>query len=204
MRSFKEDDTLQRRRIAHASLRVSSRAILTASLGIRGEAFFLTPFFVSDPSGGNAKEEPMQRIDNQTKLLKSVSQLIPSPDVFGVETKLKALPERDRVAKLLESCGDETFFVKMEQRNCFRGHFRDDAGSLENGLFVTAELPNVRVFLYCDSFPLERLISEDDEALFCRFMKQLGYDEVTIPPQTKDDRIESRLFSLPNEGRADQ
>ena len=145
----------------------------------------------------------MPRIDNKTKLLKSVSQLIPSPDVFGLEKKLKTLPERDRVEKLLESSGDETFFVKVAKRKCFRCHFRGDVGSIETGLFVTAELPNVRVFLYHDSFPLERLISEKDEALFCRFMKQLGYDEVKIPPRTKYDRIETRLFSLPNEGRAE-
>lgn len=148
----------------------------------------------------------MQGIDRQTELLKSVSQLIPSPDIYGVRRKIEASTERDRIEQLLKSGMDKAFFVKNERRKCVVLDPEYLKTSCENGnhLFALSLLPNVKICLYQGPLSQERLVSEDEEVLFCGFLEKLGYHEVTIHPSSQFDRIETRLFSLPNEGKPDE
>ena len=147
----------------------------------------------------------MQRKDNKTELLRTVSQLIPSPDESGVGRQIEAATERERVDRLLESGSEGAFFVKYELRKCIVPDlsFLRTAPEDEKLLFVTTLLPFVRVCLYQAPLSKVRLVSEEDEALFRGFLHKIGYKEDTIPPQNKYDKIETLLFSLPNEGRAD-
>ena len=147
----------------------------------------------------------MQPSGSKIELLKSVEQLIPIPDVYGTRELINTALERDRVDQLLKSSKNETFLVKYERCKCIISNLSCLVSSGDNGdsLLQTSALPNVNVCLYPKPFSRERLVSEEEEVLFCDFLLKLGYCEVTVPPPSKYDRIENRLFSLPNVGRAE-
>lgn len=127
-------------------------------------------------------------------LVTSTNQLVPTPDAYGIQTKMGALPERDKIDKMLRSYPLGCFGVICKEKDVF---LPSRASDKTNGMIASAKFPEVIIRLYDNKVFSQRRISPDDEKMFVAFLKKLCFDEVTTQPTNPYDRIERRLFSLP-------
>ncbi len=139
-----------------------------------------------------------------TLRLTSVNQLIPDPDVFGIKEAITNWQEEsDQVNAILADLPKDCVSVSMSERRCMVSseimmrlpHPQDD----DTRVIPHLQLPCVRIRLYASRFRTKRIIAAAQEEIIARFLTNIGFTEIVVPPADPNDRTETRDFSITNQ-----
>lgn len=124
---------------------------------------------------------------------RSISQLIPNPDVFGVADDIKAYPEEGSdVTKILQSADDRCFSISFENKNVLGQAVRytkDVISSSDDGrLSWNVKMPSIQITLTDKQASPNRLLTEIQENAVVEFLKKVGFLETTVNREQRDFR----------------